>query len=197
LHTSRRAARDADWTGEAEALGVFVPGLMGAGILLSAAILVSDGVRRLLPSRGVRRRLNVVRGVRRIVADLADAAGMAIEERNLMRRERRPWWAYGVVAAASGPLAFASARWGFDAYASAGSALEGNAIAIFYGMCGAVVAGAVALVAAAAAIPPVCRTPPLRWLVGRTPLGRLAAPPDNVADRARLLIPSLDKGDRS
>lgn len=39
-----------------EERGVFVPGLMGAGILLSIVMLVSDGVRRLFPVRGPRAR---------------------------------------------------------------------------------------------------------------------------------------------
>ncbi|MBI2168268.1 MAG: hypothetical protein HYU28_02030 [Actinobacteria bacterium] len=36
--------------------GVFVPGLMGAGILLSIAMLISDGARKLFPIRGDRAR---------------------------------------------------------------------------------------------------------------------------------------------
>lgn len=36
--------------------GVFVPGLMGAGILLSIVMLVSDGLRRMFPVRGERAR---------------------------------------------------------------------------------------------------------------------------------------------
>jgi hypothetical protein len=186
-----------DWAGDGDALNVFVPGLMGAGILLSGAILVSDGVRKLLPSRGIRRRLNVVRGVRRIVVDLADAAGMSIEERNLMRRERRSVWLYLVVVAVALPLAFLVGRWGFNAYNSVGSSLEGNAMAIAYGMIAAVALASAGLVAATLLFPRVNPPLPVAWLVERTPLGRLSAPPDEVAERARLLIPSLDKGART
>ena len=192
----RGAPSDAgEWGGDG--LNVFVPGLMGAGILLSGAILVSDGVRKLLPSQGVRRRLNVVRGVRRIVVDLAEAAGTTIEERNLIRRERRSGWLYLLVTLSTLPLAYIVARWGFNAYGSTGSTLEGNAMALFYGLSAAVVLGAVGLVTATL-IPPRL-TPPrfICWLVSRTPLGRLSAPPEGVAERARLLIPSLDKGARS
>ena len=36
--------------------GVFVPGLMGAGILVSILMLASDGIRKLFPVRGTRAR---------------------------------------------------------------------------------------------------------------------------------------------
>ena len=112
--TSPPDPASAEWAGDGEGLGVFVPGLMGAGILLSGAILVSDGVRKLLPSRGVRRRLNVVRGVRRIVVDMAEAAGMEIEEHNLVGRERRSAWVYAAATFGSLPLAAVVARLGFQ-----------------------------------------------------------------------------------
>jgi hypothetical protein len=38
-------------------LNVFVPGLMAAGILMSMAMLIADGAKRLWPSRGHRARL--------------------------------------------------------------------------------------------------------------------------------------------
>jgi hypothetical protein len=184
-----------DWAGDG--LNVFVPGLMGAGILLSGAILVSDGVRKLLPSRGVRRKLNVVRGVRRIVVDMAEAAGMSIEERNLVRRERRSAWLYVFITSAVMPVAFLVGRWGFNAFNSTGSALEGNAMAIVYGVFGSLVLASVGLAAATLILPRLSPPGPVAWLLRRTPLGRLSAPPDGVAERARLLIPNLDKGARS
>jgi hypothetical protein len=177
-----------------EAANVFVPGLMGAGILLSGAILISDGVRRLLPSQGVRRRLNVVHGVRRIIVDLAEAAGMEIEERNLIRRERRTSWLYLLMSAVTFPLAFLVGRWGINAFSSTGSSLEGNAMAIYYGMFAATVLGAVGLVGLTLLVPRLNPPRPVAWLIARTALGQLIEPPDEVAERARLLIPNLDKG---
>lgn len=195
--TGRPRQQSDEWAGKGDGLNVFVPGLMGAGILLSGAILVSDGVRKLLPSRGVRRKLNVARGVRRIVADMAEAADMTIEERNLMCRERRSAWLYLLVTVTSVPAAVVVARWGFNAYSSSGSSLEGNAMAIFYGLIAAAVLASVGLVTATLVFPRL--DPPRRvgWLLERTLLGRLSAPPDGVVERARLLIPSLDKGARS
>lgn len=45
--------------------GVFVPGLMGAGILLSIVMLVSDGIKKLFPVRGERARAARLRSVAR------------------------------------------------------------------------------------------------------------------------------------
>lgn len=56
--------------------GVFVPGLMGAGILLSFAMLVTDGIRRLFPVRGDRARAARVRA-----AALGRANDLAAVER--------------------------------------------------------------------------------------------------------------------
>lgn len=192
--TGRRSASVDEWASPADGLGVFVPGLMGAGILLSAAILVSDGVRKLLPSRGVRRRLNVVHGVRRIVVDMAEAAGMEIEERNLVRRVRRSPWLYLAVTILVLPVAFVVGRWGFNAYNSVGSSLEGNAMAIVYGLFAAAVLLAIGLVTALLTVPRLPAPGPVLWLLRHTALGRLSAPPDGVAKRARVLIPNLDKG---
>jgi hypothetical protein len=52
-------------------LAVFIPGLMGAGIIVSIVMLVSDGLRRLLPVRGDRARgVHVSRRARARVHDL-------------------------------------------------------------------------------------------------------------------------------
>ena len=130
-----------EWAEDGGDMNVFVPGLMGAGILISGAILVADGVRHLLPSRGVRRRLNVMRGVRRIVVDLADAAGIEIAERNLIHRRARSRWLYLSVAMGAVALAVIAARWGSNAFNSSGSSLEGNAMAVFYGLVVAALCG--------------------------------------------------------
>lgn len=189
--TRRRA--ESGWADDAGDLNVFVPGLMGAGILISGVILISDGVRHLLPSRGVRRRINVVRGVRRIVVDLAEAAGIEIAERNLVRRERRSPWLYLAGALFSLPLATLAARWGFNAYSSTGSSLEGNGIAIVYGLVAAGALAAFGLVSLVLMIPGL-DVAPVRWLITHAPFSRLSPPPDGVAERAQLLIPDLEKG---
>ncbi len=49
--------RNAVERGVREQAGVFVPGLMGAGILLSIVMLASDGIKKLFPVRGERARV--------------------------------------------------------------------------------------------------------------------------------------------
>ena len=61
-------------------LAVFFPSLMGVGILVSGALLVSDWVRHLLPKSNMRRRHNVIVGTYGSVADAVDAAGYHLED---------------------------------------------------------------------------------------------------------------------
>jgi len=52
-------------------LAVFIPGLMGAGLIVSIVMLVSDGLRRLLPVRGQRARaVHIAKGAQARVHDL-------------------------------------------------------------------------------------------------------------------------------
>jgi hypothetical protein len=166
---------------------------MGAGILISGASLVADGLRHLLPNRGVRRRLNVMRGVRRIVVELADAAGIEIEERNLAQRRRRSRWMYLLVASGAIPLAYLAGRWGFDVFNSTGSAVKGNAMFIIYGLIVATLAGATGLMALALSVPKLDGSL-MCWIIAHAVFGRLTGPPVGIAERAQLLIPNLSKG---
>jgi hypothetical protein len=61
-------------------LAVFFPSLMGVGILVSGALLISDSIRRLFPQGSLRRKHNVVVGTYGAVADAVDAAGYHLEE---------------------------------------------------------------------------------------------------------------------
>jgi hypothetical protein len=75
-------------------LAVFFPSLMGVGILISGALLISDWVRRLLPQGSVRRKHHVVIGTYGAIAETVDAAGYRLEEPwflNRGLRERRTY----------------------------------------------------------------------------------------------------------
>lgn len=61
-------------------VAVFFPSLMGVGILVSGALLISDWVRRLLPQGRVRRKHHVVIGTYGAIAETVDAAGYRLEE---------------------------------------------------------------------------------------------------------------------
>jgi len=189
LLTSPRRA-DPGLADDHEGLAVFVPGLMGAGILVSTGILVSDGVKKLFPNTGTRRTIDVTRGVQRVVADVAAAAGVKIEERNISRRGLRSITFYAVGAIILGVAAPLSVGTGIAEYADDG-VLEENAISIVFGSAlGAVLAG-LAVVFATFVFVRDRRVPLATPLMESTAIGRLQAPPDSRLERARLLIPEF------
>lgn len=179
-------------TGE-PVLAVFVPGLMGAGILVSGGILLADGIRRLTPRRGVRRQVAVAEGVRGVVAGAARAAGLEVGEGALLRREPRSRWAYLVPGLALVTVAAAIIRAGVAAFVHHGT-LHGNPWAIGLGLglgIPLLLAGGLAVTLAA-------------WhrrsrgalfrLVRRPWLGRLRPPPEDPRERALALIPLTHPG---
>ncbi len=174
---------------------VFVPGLMGAGILLSAGVLLADGIRRLLPNRGVRRRVVIARGVRSVVAGAARAAGHGAATGELLRREPRARVLYVLAGAALGALAGLVIRAGTDAYYGPGT-LHGNLWPVGGGIGGGAVLGvAASLLFTLAALGR--RLPrPLRGLVASTPVGRLRPPPEDRHERAHLLVPEFEEGEK-
>lgn len=97
-------------------LNVFVPALMGVGMIVSGILVIADWVRKLIPNRGVRKRQEIVLGARGVVAGVAEAAGLAIESPDFAAREWRPRWAYvaaafaaigvGLIGLGAGLLAF-------------------------------------------------------------------------------------------
>lgn len=98
-------ARVLRWTDEVEddvgdpaALNVFVPSIMGAGILASLAVLVADAVRALDPRRrGARRRVDLQRRALTLVVPLAEAIGVSRPEPPRLRRRLRSRRFYAVL----------------------------------------------------------------------------------------------------
>jgi len=189
-------ARRADYSAGDDQVGlnVFVPGLMGAGILVSAAILVSDGIKKLFPNSGARRTIDVTRGVQRVVAGVAASAGVSIQEQNISRRRLRSVAFYAIGAIVLGFLAVASVSLGLAAYADEG-VLEENAIAIVFGSAVGAVIAALALVFSLLALVRQRRLVGVTSLMETTSVGRLQAPPDSRLERARLLIPQFREGE--
>ena len=79
-------------------LAVFFPSLMGVGILISGALLISDWVRRVLPKGAVRREHNVIVGIYGSISDAIDAAGYHLEEPWFLHRGLRRRWVYLAIA---------------------------------------------------------------------------------------------------
>jgi hypothetical protein len=178
-------------------LGVFVPGLMGAGILLSAGILVADGVRRLFPNRGARKRVAFAEAVHNIVERTGYAAGVEIPEHRIVRRRPRPRWVYVASSVVLIALSILSIRLGINTYADPDATLHGNPWAPVLGDIAGVLLflgallGIVLVVSAHRAPRPVAR------LIHSTPLGRFAPPPEEPVKRILALHPWLKEGDGS
>jgi hypothetical protein len=176
-------------------LAVFVPALMGTGILLSGGILVADGIKRLLPNRGLRRRVWLARAVHGVVEATARAAGCDIPEHQLFTRELRSRWTYLGTAVPLAALGVLALRAGIGAYNNAGGTLFGNQWAIRMGAAAATVLFAgTALLAALGVL--YRRSPePIMRLVRSTSLGRLIPPPEDPRERALALNPWLKEGE--
>ena len=93
-----------DDLGDPGALRVFVPSIMGAGILASVAVLVADAVRALNPSRrAAHRRAVAQRRALSLVLPLAEAIGVpppSLAPRRRRLRSRRFYAALGIVSVA-------------------------------------------------------------------------------------------------
>ncbi len=179
---------------ELSGTNVFVPGLMGAGILISAGILLSDGIKKLLPNSGTRRRLDVIRGVQSVVAGVAASAGVAVEEQNISRRRARSVTFYVLGAVILGALAVTAVAKGIIEFNDEG-VFEGNAISIAFGSILGAVAAGLAIVFAILGTVRDRRVPVATALMETTALGRLQAPPETRLERARLLLPRFKEGE--
>ncbi|HEV3400912.1 MAG TPA: hypothetical protein VG078_03740 [Acidimicrobiales bacterium] len=121
------------WTADLEddlghpgARPIFVPSIMGAGILASVAVLVADAVRGLNPRRRVARRRAVVR--RRaldLVLPLAEAIGVPPPSLALPRRRLRSRSFYAALSIVSTALSVYVAVGSTANYLRAGGYVEG------------------------------------------------------------------------
>lgn len=99
-----------------EGLHVFVPALMGVGMIVSGILVIADWGHNLLPNGRVRRKQEIVTGAKGVVTSVAEAAGHDVTGPDYHTREWRPRWAYalgvivfatiGGVALLAGLLAF-------------------------------------------------------------------------------------------
>ena len=97
-------------------VAVFFPSLMGVGIIVSGALLISDGVRRFLPQGSVRRKHHVVIGTYGTIAETVDAAGYHLEEPWFLKRGLRERTTYLGLAIGLIVAAWASMWIGIEFY---------------------------------------------------------------------------------
>lgn len=177
-----------------DTLGVFVPGIMGAGIILSAVILIGDAVRKMLPSSRVKQEAEVARGVQGVVAGTAHAAGCPAGEWIGPRRVLRSRVFYALLAIACTMAASLLINGGVALYTSE-EGLSGNPWVLGWGVGLGSACALIALGSTAVAVVYERMPAALRELVAETPVGRLRLPPAGYAERAARLVPSLREGD--
>lgn len=175
-------------------LAVFVPGLMGAGILLSCGLLLADGVRRLMPKLGARRRLAVTRAVHALVDQTAKAAGYAIGEREPIVRRPRPRGVYLSVGIGLATVGILAIRTGLATYRDPNATLHLNPWAIALGDVVGIALLILALGSVTLAVFIGRRSRFVQRLVATTLVGRLCPSPEEPRERIHA-IPWLKRGD--
>ena len=156
--------------------GVFFPALMGAGILVSGVVLLSDIVRRLMPNRGRRRRYRVAMGTYGVIANAAKAAGTRLDPPQFLTRQIRPRGVYLGIALLSAGIGAAALWTGIDAFEDSHGVFYRSpwAMGIGVGVFSALVL--VSAVALALAALRSSRSPTLTWVVEHSPYGQIAVP---------------------
>ena len=165
-------------------IAVFFPSLMGVGILISGALLISDWIRKLFPQGHLRREHNVVVGTYGSVADAVDAAGYRLQEPWFLRRGLRERSTY-LFWAALLALAGAASIWvGIEFFRDPlGLFYESPwAIGLGYGFGAAFIVAALLCLSVAITYRSTPRL--LMRLVTDTALGRIILPTDKDHERA-------------
>lgn len=157
-------------------VAVFFPSLMGVGILISGALLISDWLRQLLPHRRLRRRHNVIVGTYGAIAEAVDAAGYHLQEPWFVKRGLRNRSTYlGLSVFLT--LLGAGAMWtGAELYADPLGLFYRSpwATGIGYGVGAAFTVGAALCLIIGLAYRSLPRS--LIWLTSETSLGRFILP---------------------
>ncbi len=156
--------------------GVFFPALMGAGILVSGVLLLSDTVRRLMPNRGQRRRHRVAVGTYGLIAATARTVGMSMDPPSFLTRRPRSRTTYLLVAMIgiiAGAIALST---GLDAYGDPLGVFFRSPWAIGLGVAALIACLVIAGVAITLALLESSDFAALTWVVEHSPYGHLAVP---------------------
>lgn len=163
---------------------VFFPSLMGVGILVSGALLISDWLRRFFPQGSIRRKHNVIVGTYGAIGDAVDAAGYHLSEPWFIRRGLRSRATY--LGAAAGAIAGALVSiW-------TGNRLFDDPLGLFYKSPWAIGIGygvaaallVLALLCLTVAVVYTSLPKPVMRLVRETSLGRIVLPSDAEHEQA-------------
>lgn len=159
-------------------VAVFVPALMGVGILVSGALLVADWIDRLLPRSSLRRRRRIAVGVHGVVRGALTAAGRPVDDPAFVRRTLRARWTYlawSVLGAVSGGFV---AWLAFEEYDDPFAYFADNPWLIVGGVAAIVASGALVVLLTVPFLLYTRLPAALReWIASNRLLGRPAAPP--------------------
>lgn len=163
---------------------VFFPSLMGVGILISGALLISDWIKRMLPQGRIHKQHDVVVGIYGSITDAVDAAGYRLPEPWFLRRGLRNRSTYLAIAAGLVALGLLSMWSGVQFYEDPKGLFYRSpwATGIGYGFGAAVWGAAVLCLTIGLGYNRLPR--PLRRLVEETTLGRIALPTQADHDAA-------------
>lgn len=163
---------------------VFFPSLMGVGILVSGALLISDWVRRFFPQGSIRRKHNVIVGTYGAIGDAVDAAGYHLSEPWFIRRGLRSRGTYLGAAAVALAAALVSIWTGNSLFDDPLGLFYKSpwAIGIGYGVAAALIV--LALLCLTVAVVYTSLPKPVMRLVRETSLGRIVLPSDADHEQA-------------
>jgi hypothetical protein len=164
-----------------DGLHVFVPGLMVTGILVSMGMLISDGVKKVAPSRGHRARaIAIEKKVRGRIADLTSVglgvAPAAARIDRVPRRRRKS----ALLAAVASAISVAIVSMTIDVYEDSMGTLDHRGWTLTAGFLIAAIPAALGIAWLAGALYKSERPEWLRRLQGMWPIGEL---PDLTKDR--------------
>ena len=157
-------------------VAVFFPSLMGVGIIVSGALLISDWVRRLLPQGSVRRKHHVVIGTYGAISGTVDAAGYRLEDPWFLNRGLRERTTYLGLAIGCAVGAWASMWVGVEFYEDPLGLFYKSpwAIGVGYGVGAALLA--LALVCGFIGLAYRATPRPVMRVIAETSLGRIILP---------------------
>ena len=159
---------------------VFFPSLMGVGILVSGALLLSDLIRRLLPTRGLHRRHRVAMGTFGVVSDAATWTGKPLSAGELLDRAPRSRFTYAIWTVMSAAIAVTVPAGLTIAYRDELGLFHRSPWMVGLGTAGGILFGLLTLLLVAVTVCAGRRCGPVAWLIGHTVLGRLQVPDEET-----------------
>ncbi|MBT8164468.1 MAG: hypothetical protein KJP22_06995 [Acidimicrobiia bacterium] len=170
-----------------DGLHVFVPALMGVGMIVSGILVIADWVHGLLPNGRVRRKQYIASGAQGVVLSVAQAAGYNLEGPDFHAREWRSRLVYALWVGVFTVVGASALVVGLLAFNDDAGLFYRNPWMVGLGVGTAVVLGLLALQLLFFAIVHRRSFRAAHVLVETTWFGRLKHPPTNPGDFAASL----------